>query len=413
MAPTNEDQSKTTSEPRSKGIMLVTRLDQLSTQSAASKEQLIEETNKVASLNGIKRYAGIIHNMDISDEGPIAPHLHIMMEFSRRIRLSTVAKKLSVPTNQLESMTHQGSSHGIVNGFCYLIHATQEARAQSKHQYAISDVVANFDYQQLIEQVQAQLENTAQPEEILNDLALGVITETECYQALLNISADTLANYAPKVKKILTAVNAIKRQNYIDERKLHPNKARVVIWISGKAGVGKTQLARYIAHKNYGDSVSIGGSDNDIYQDVDPNSKCLILDDFRPNKKVTYADLLHLLDPYSIAPNAPARYRDKSILADMIIITSPLSPDDFYQQLTHLHEMDTRNDTFQQLARRLTKVLRVMPNAIITMEQKSQGGQLFEGYSPTHEVIENTFNHAEEQASYTPPTLDELLKRNK
>ncbi len=204
MAPTNEDQSKTTSEPRSKGIMLVTRLDQLSPQSATSKEQLIEETNKVASLNGIKRYAGIIHNMDISDEGPIAPHLHIMMEFSRRMRLSTVAKKLSVPTNQLESMTHQGSSHGIVNGFCYLIHATQEARAQSKHR----------------------------PEEILNDLALGVITETECYQALLNISADTLANYAPKVKKILTAVNAIKRQNYIDERKLHPNKARVVIWIA-------------------------------------------------------------------------------------------------------------------------------------------------------------------------------------
>ena len=115
-----------------------------------------------------------------------------------------------------------------------------------------------------------------------------------------------------------------------------------------------------------------------------------------------------MLDPYSIAPNAPSRYHDKAILADMIIITTPLDPYEFYQKLARLYEMNVYQDSFQQLARRLTKVLHVSTNEIETMERLTMNGQLTNTYSSTDETIENQFS-IQEEARITPLTLDELL----
>lgn len=399
-------------EPRSRGIMLVTRLDQVPElilgNNLNDKKKLHGMFELALKISGIKRCAAIIHDMDINDGQLVPPHLHIMMEFSRRIRLSTVANKLSVPVTQLESMTHQGSAHGIINGFCYLIHATKDAQETGKYQYSTENILANFNYEQLIMQVQSQLNSSNKPEDVLNDLVNGVIDRAECIQELTNLGGSALANNIVKVDKIIAALDDLKKKKYIEYKKQHPNQPKTVIWIYGRAGTGKTRLAWSIAHKRYGDSVSISGSDNDIYQDVDSSSQCLILDDLRPNKKVTYSDLLRLLDPYSIAPNAPSRYHDKAILADMIIITTPLDPYEFYQKLARLYEMTVYQDSFQQLARRLTKVLHVSTNEIETMERLTMNGQLTNTYSSTDETIENQFS-IQEEARITPLTLDELL----
>lgn len=400
-------------EPRSRGIMLVTRLDQISESILGNNlnndKKLHGMFELALKVSSIKRCAAIIHDMDIKDDQLVAPHLHIMMEFSRRIRLSTVAKALSVPVTQLESMTHQGSAHGIINGFCYLIHATRDAQDTGKYQYPIENVLANFDYKQLITQVQLQLDSSNTPDNVLDDLVNGVIDREECIQELTNLGGSALANNITKVDKIIAALDDLKKKKYIEYKKQHPNQPKTVIWIYGRAGKGKTRLAWSIAHKRYGDSVSISGSDNDIYQDVDSSSQCLILDDLRPNKKVTYSDLLRLLDPYSIAPNAPSRYHDKAILADMIIITTPLSPDEFYDKLARLYEMDIYRDSFQQLARRLTKVIQVNTFDITTMKQLPMDGRPTDTYVSTDERVENCFSFDEKEESVTPPSLESLI----
>ena len=71
-----------------------------------------------------------------------------------------------------------------------------------------------------------------------------------------------------------------------------------------------------------------------------------------------YADLLRILDPYSINGEvmAPSRYNDKALACDLFLITSPYSPRAFYNDLFQIREgqRDDSSDSFEQLLRRVT-----------------------------------------------------------
>src|SRR5699024_6098947 len=62
---------------------------------------------------------------------------------------------------------------GKENMFAYLLHLTQEAKAELKHEYDVSEVTANFDYASYIGRVQ----NTAEANKLeIDDVKARVIS---------------------------------------------------------------------------------------------------------------------------------------------------------------------------------------------------------------------------------------------
>lgn len=147
------------------------------------------------------------------------------------------------------------------------------------------------------------------------------------------------------------------------------NNRRVkVIWIYGAAGTGKTSLARSIA-KQDGRAYYVSGSSRDVFQSYN-GEHILILDELRSNV-IPYHDLLRILDPFGNQERimAPARYSDKSLACDLIIITTPFNPVDFYDEI--FDDINTV-DSLEQLVRRITITLYVNSDSISAVRYRQE-----------------------------------------
>ena len=115
-----------------------------------SKEDLID---RVKQLPYLDQFALITHDKDIkSDNTPVNPHIHLVLTFKQRIRTTSVAKELDQKEQYFEVMTKRGNDLETSrnNAFAYLVHQTSQAKKQGKYQYDPSKVIANFDYEKLI-----------------------------------------------------------------------------------------------------------------------------------------------------------------------------------------------------------------------------------------------------------------------
>ena len=241
------------------------------------------------------------------------------------------------------------------NGYSYLIHKTEHSR--DKHQYELSEVRANFDYPQMMLSIAQEVEKKFKKVSInhmLDALMRGDITKAQMENML------TGSQYADNKRRIETVYS--KRldnmsNSYKDYMKLN-NVCTKVIWIYGYAGTGKTKLAREYASRTDSDYY-ISGSTRDLFQKYE-GQHVIVLDELRPKSIEVYADLLRIFDPFGEDKMAPSRYFDKSIVCDLIIITSPYNPHEFYKALC----LDESIDTFEQLNRRITLTIHMTDTSI-------------------------------------------------
>ncbi|MGE7185704.1 Rep family protein [Peribacillus sp. NPDC006672] len=297
------------------------------------------------------KYAGILHDKDIDENNsPIKPHIHVMLQFENARSIDNIAKILGDKPQYIQQW--KGDS---TNGYSYLIHAT--TAAQEQYQYDPSEVIANFDYQNLMKQTKANMKyiSTGKDELIikglLDKLYKDEITKEEIEQQL------TGSQYA-KAKNRIDAVHQKRMEIRAEEWReyLRNNDLSIeVIWIYGASGVGKTRLAKDIVSK-HDEDYFITGSSRDPFQHYQGQKK-IILDELRPST-FQYSDLLKMLDPFNDDVMGASRYFDKPLTANTIIITSPYKPRDFYIRLIEeARRVDLDIDSFKQLARRLGLVL--------------------------------------------------------
>ncbi len=330
---------------KARNVMFVQQIDYFKTSNIQS---IIKELTDV--LKPI-RFAGILHDKDIGSDGTaVAPHMHLILQFESARSLNNLAKLTSQPIQCFEQW--RGS---INNAYSYLVHHTSSD--QDKYQYSPKEVIANFDYLLLLDTIERnvtkryEINDTMIIDNLLDLLYTGNITKSEIEQRL------TGSQYAKARQKIETVYlkrletqAELWRQEMIDK-----NEIVTIIWLFGKAGTGKTRLARQYAEQ-YDLNYFITGSIRDPFQQYNLEH-VIILDELRPHQ-FDYSDLLKMFDPYNVKAMASSRYFDKPLLANVYIITSPYSPYNFFLELTK--KKQTRHiDSWGQLMRRLTLVIEI------------------------------------------------------
>lgn len=301
-----------------------------------------------------KKYAiSEVHDKDIDEDGnPVKEHIHVMLCFQNARSLKNVASILGDKPQYLEKWDERAN-----NGFAYLVHATSGAKV--KAQYSPEKVLANFPYVEELKKQTLEVlkKKSRQKIDVLLDAYYNEeMTLDELEQEL------TGAQYGRYKKQIDTITSKIlERHADIWRQDMLKNNRRVkVIWIYGAAGTGKTSLARSIA-KQDGRAYYVSGSSRDVFQSYN-GEHILILDELRSNV-IPYHDLLRILDPFGNQERimAPARYSDKSLACDLIIITTPFNPVDFYDEI--FDDINTV-DSLEQLVRRITITLYVNSDSI-------------------------------------------------
>lgn len=362
---TKETSSKETKQPkRFRQFMFVQDLEHLKVKPT--------ELKQICEKSGAEKWAFILHNQDtkedlgesgtngtLSSEGEeqapspseeasktlVRQHFHVVLKFENAHTITSIAKLFNDQEQYVEVWKGK-----IENAWSYLLHRTNGAR--SKFQYSPQDVVSNFDFKKEIKKIEDKVKQSkTNINKKIQSYTDGEITKEQLIDEI------GVLEFA-KRKKTLDAVEQILevRQQSAWLKDFKGQKCKV-IWIWGKAGSGKTTLAKKI-FENGNLSYTILGSSKDPFQPyscIEDKGKNIILDDLRPNV-LDYADLLRILDPYQHAKMGPARYHDRPLTLEKIVITTPYTPEEFYAVTKNL---DSKIDTYDQLKRRITKIIKL------------------------------------------------------
>lgn len=311
---------------------IVKRLMEITTQQKYLKQDKIEKVLKEKKKD-IEQYAYILHDKDVytkdeeiknnlHKEGTIKPaHYHIELKLKYPRRMSDVASWFGVPSNFIQS----SKSGRYEDMLVYLIHGNDD----TKHQYAVSEVVSNFEYETTINkyrQNKKKLTKKKENEDLKEEYeeAIKKIRQREIneYNYYKHISDECYINYKSRFDIAFLIARNKKEDEYNTE-----GRNMEVIYIQGESESGKTTYAKLIAKQHNMDFFPSSSSNDPLYGYRGQN--CIILDDLR-EEDMKFTDLLKFLDN-NTSSTVVSRYHNKLITADLIIITSVKTIDELYE----------------------------------------------------------------------------------
>lgn len=238
------------------------------------------------------------------------------------------------------------------NMLSYLIHAKDE----DKYQYDANEVATwlapdsdEIPYKFVYEQNKKRWEQgryakkNSSPDAIENEKALlemlleklanGRITKNEIllsdeyYQVYRkNINKMRDAEIAYMERRYARAENMVKEGTY----------KQGTVFVSGSSGAGKSTYAKNLAMgliaeaRSRGENWQVYNASAEHAFDTYAGQEVVILDDLRCYS-MTPSDWLKLLDPYNVA-EVSARYKNRGVVAKVLIITSVHSPEAFFAE---------------------------------------------------------------------------------
>lgn len=259
----------------------------------------------------IKEWAYILHDKDDTRS-----HYHIYLNFgTSSCDTSMVAKWFEVAENFVSKVKGRKTDMLL-----YLTHGNDSQK--NKHQYSPGEVHANFDFE-------TEIENS----KIIGDFDKYSYAEQLKYINTLPISEKAKA--FTQLKKLWE----LECQTLCldTDRNMH------VVFITGKAGCGKTTYAKKMLDK-LGYDYCISSSSNDPFQDY-LGQKAIILDDLR-DKSFELEDILKLLDN-NTKSSVKSRFNNKVFNGVMIVITSSVPLNYWYSSYK------SNIDSLDQLYRRI------------------------------------------------------------
>lgn len=149
----------------------------------------------------------------------------------------------------------------------------------------------------------------------------------------------------------LTRRQTLLQQLQVVEPQWPVYKARVVYWLHGPTGSGKTRYAADLMEANFPGEWVICGGDMKQFINGYTNQKGVIFDDFRCGC-MRFERLLQLTDGYRSFVNVKGGYTEW--VADTIVFTAPVPPEEMFVN----HETNEPWENLDQLLRRIAVVLK-------------------------------------------------------
>ena len=313
-------------------------------------EALLTRIKSIKDEANIKRYALIVHDKDKKEDSDelVAPHVHVVFEFTKRVVVSSFAKKLNEETERFEIMTKRGTKvdRAVENSMAYITHRTKNA--SNKYQYSFDDVKANFDYKKFMDKTFEHLKLKV----IIEQFSQDILSRRKAEALLYNKDPYNVDRNFKRLDDVESAKGHIGYYKWKDEMQGGKRRERV-LWFYGKAGTGKSSAAKRILKQMYG-NYFISGGGRDVFENYN-NEHGILLDDLRPGF-LNYSDILKMLDPHDFNSMVSSRYHNKLIQGETYILTCPLDPYEFYTQ-TRKKENLSFNDKFDQLERRIDVII--------------------------------------------------------
>ena len=300
----------------------------------------LSDLGSILAKTSVQEWAYILHDKDVYENGElIRPHVHVVLKYTHPQVLSHVVRLFKDEPQYLEVWKGK-----INNAYSYLVHATSEAK--NKFQYDSEMVIASFDFEKRLEKIQTGVKKSIVDAKFVSDMITQYGDEEITYGEL--VAAIGFTEVARNKRIIDNLTNLIADKAHEEWLAKFKDRKTEVIWLWGAAGVGKTRYAKWLVK---GEKAVTLGSSRDYFQDYH-GENYVILNDLRPSD-FKYADLLRLLGPYEHDKSAPRRYHDVKLNVEMLVITTPYSPRDFYKQVKL---EDPEVDTFAQLDRRVHEI---------------------------------------------------------
>lgn len=288
----------------------------------------------------IKKWAYINHDKDDT-----RPHYHICLHFGgASVDIQQVAKWFNLGYKDEKGNEHDGTQFiNRIKGrwtdvLLYLTHGNESQK--NKHQYSVSEVTANFDFETEIESAK-------------------ILGDWEHY------------SYAQQLKYVNSLPTAEKVKAFSQLRKLWELQCQVltlntdrniqVVFIDGKGGSGKTYYAKKLL-TSLGYDFCVSSASNDPFQDY-LGQKGIILDDMR-DYAFAFEDLLKTLDN-NTSSSVKSRFANKVFNGEMIVITSKVPLVHWYKTKdNHGNYYNLEADDLIQLYRRITCYVHVTDKEI-------------------------------------------------
>ena len=121
----------------------------------------------IENLCKTELYALILHDKDIDEKGELKqPHYHLYLKFINARTCQSIMKQfegahVEIPINETQSIK-------------YLLHATKNAKAQGKHQYAVEELLTN-NITKIQEVLKEEDYHSFIVEEVPNYIANGIL----------------------------------------------------------------------------------------------------------------------------------------------------------------------------------------------------------------------------------------------
>lgn len=326
----------------------------------------------------VKDFGLIVHDKDVKEDNPLEQaeeHLHAFISFKQHKSLQYVSKLVADKENRIDFFNRDTvPDKNERNGFLYLLHKTKGSA--HKHQYNIDELILppNSDLKKRItkweKSYQSFLNKTSDNKrkyvvkQHLENYATLLIDYDELEQKLTSLE---LAQNSTLLKNIDELRIKKKHADYVKKERY---KGKKVIYIYGASGVGKSRLSKRIAH-NFADNnkdVYVTSSNRDPFQNY-TDEKVIILEEFRATTGIAENELFQLLDKSNSTFSAGARYKDKLLMPELVIINSIHAP-------TEILSAEKLNK--MQLYRRLDAVIRIDKLNIATQLLDEQTEQYYD-----------------------------------
>lgn len=369
--------------------MSIRRCEIVQEQRFLTEEQII---TAITGRRSISKYAYILHDKDTytkEDEeknpahkaGTLKPaHWHIVLLFhdGQQQQLKYIAKWFG----QGEERVQKIKSRNIEDAFTYLIHQN----APQKFQYSPSEVTANFDYTDFIQNNSMFVDRKL---EIIAQIGAGVITRSN-YARYINIQE--YVQYSNDIAKAF---------DYYDKSISTIDRDLEAIFITGASGTGKTTFAKYLA-KEKGLSCFISSVGKDMLDGYE-NEEVIVYNDIRENCGLAFNEFIQLVDNNTNA-RGKSRFRNKNLSkCKLVIVTTILTMDELMGKLDPLHEED-----WKQFRRRFKLSLTVFKDHIQAQQYRLSD----DAYGPPTRLdnpVKDLIEKASNDPGLTPEEVSSFL----